>query len=61
MIILLRYLNVWISPGVKVKISGIPHYVMISPEVKIVERWAGFGEGYLKRKVSENMLFHNKT
>jgi peroxiredoxin len=34
---------------------GIPNYVMISPEGKIVDKWAGYGTGYLKQKVSENI------
>ena len=36
-------------------VAGIPNYVMISPEGKIIDKWMGFGEGYLKRKVSENI------
>jgi thiol-disulfide isomerase/thioredoxin len=36
-------------------VRGIPNYVMISPEGQIVDKWMGFGEGYLKRKVSENI------
>ena len=36
-------------------VNGIPNYVMISPEGKVVDKWAGFGNGYIKRKVSENM------
>ena len=36
-------------------VRGIPNYVMISPEGKIVDKWMGFGTGYLKRKVSENI------
>lgn len=36
-------------------VRGIPNYVMISPEGQIVDKWMGFGEGYLKKKVSENI------
>jgi thiol-disulfide isomerase/thioredoxin len=36
-------------------VSGIPNYVMISPEGKIIDKWMGFGTGFLKRKVSENI------
>ena len=36
-------------------VYGIPNYVMISPEGTIVDQWAGYGEGYLKQKVSENI------
>ena len=37
-------------------VYGIPNYVMISPEGKIVDKWVGFsGNGLLKRKVTENI------
>ena len=36
-------------------VNAIPNYVMISQEGKVVDKWAGFGSGYLKRKVSENI------
>ena len=36
-------------------VTGIPNYVMISPEGKVVDKWMGFGTGYLKRKVGENI------
>jgi thiol-disulfide isomerase/thioredoxin len=36
-------------------VSGIPNYVMISPEGKVVDKWMGYGSGYLKSKVSENI------
>ena len=36
-------------------VSGIPSYVMISPEGKIINKWSGFGEGSLKIKVNENI------
>ena len=38
-------------------VSGIPNYVLISPEGTIIDKWAGYGTGYLKRKVSENIGF----
>ena len=30
---------------------AIPHYVLISPERKVVDSWVGYGEGRLKMKV----------
>ena len=36
-------------------VNAIPNYVMISQEGKVVDKWAGFGSGFLKRKVSENI------
>ena len=36
-------------------VMGIPNYVMISPENVIIDKWMGFGTGYLQRKVSENI------
>ena len=36
-------------------VRGIPNYVMISPEGKIIDKWMGFGTGFLKRKVGENI------
>ena len=36
-------------------VRGIPNYVMISPDGKIIDKWMGFGNGLIKRKVSENI------
>ena len=36
-------------------VNGIPHYVIISPEGKIIDKWVGYGEGSLKKKVSQNI------
>ena len=36
-------------------VNGIPHYVIISPEGKVADKWGGYGKGSLKRKVSENV------
>ena len=36
-------------------VNGIPSYVMISPEGKVIDKWGGFGEGNLKRKVNKNI------
>jgi thiol-disulfide isomerase/thioredoxin len=36
-------------------VSGIPNYVMISPQGKVVDKWMGFGDGFIKEKVSENI------
>jgi len=35
--------------------KGIPNYVMISPEGKIIDIWGGFGNGLIKKKLSENI------
>ena len=32
-------------------VSGIPHYVMISPDGIVLEHWQGYSEGLLKEKV----------
>jgi len=34
-------------------VRGIPYYVMVSPEGKVVAKWGGYGQGSLKRKLSE--------
>lgn len=34
-------------------VSGIPHYVMISPQGKVLDIWSGYGEGSLKAKLEE--------
>lgn len=34
-------------------VSGIPHYVMISPQGKVLDIWGGYGEGSLKAKLEE--------
>ena len=36
-------------------VNSIPNYVLISPEGIIVDKWAGYGTGSLKRKMSENI------
>ena len=36
-------------------VTGIPNYVLISPEGIIVDKWAGYATEYLKQKVSENI------
>ena len=35
------------------QVRGIPHYVMISPEGKVIAMWEGYGEGLLKAKMKE--------
>jgi len=35
--------------------AGIPNYVIISPEGKVVDKWAGYVEGLLKNKIKENI------
>lgn len=32
---------------------GIPHYVLISPEGKVIAIWSGYGPGSLKAKLKE--------
>lgn len=41
--------------GLKLRygVTGIPHYVMISPEGKIITSWTGYGKGLLKTKMEE--------
>ena len=34
--------------GASYQVKGIPHYVMISPEGKVQQIWAGYGKGSLK-------------
>jgi len=36
-------------------VYAIPNYVLISPEGKVVDKWAGYGTGSLKQKMSENI------
>jgi len=36
-------------------VNGIPYYVIISPEGKVVDKWGGYGTGSLKRKVGGNL------
>jgi len=36
-------------------ILGAPSFVLISPESKIADKWVGYGTGYLKQKVGENI------
>ena len=49
--------------GIKLKygVTGIPHYVLISPEGKVATSWRGYGEGYLKHKMEENLKLPNKA
>lgn len=32
-------------------VRGIPHFVLISPEEKVIDSWSGYGKGLLKLKV----------
>ena len=36
-------------------VVGIPYYAIISPDGKVIDKWGGYGEGLIKRKVSENI------
>ena len=39
----------------KYGVSEIPNYILISPDGKIVDKWKGYTEGFVKRKLSENI------
>ena len=39
----------------KYGVRGIPHYVLISPEGKIVDIWGGYGKGSLYRHLKKHM------
>jgi thiol-disulfide isomerase/thioredoxin len=40
----------------------IPHYVIISPEGRVVDRWTGYpGKGSIKGKLNENVLCFGST
>jgi len=34
-------------------VSGIPHYILISPEGVLVDSWVGYSEGLLEKKVAQ--------
>jgi len=36
-------------------VNGIPYYIIISPEGKVVDKWMGFDHGLITRKVSESV------
>lgn len=36
-------------------VKGIPHYVLIDPEGKIIDIWSGYGEGSLKGRLSRHL------
>ncbi len=35
------------------QVQGIPHYVLISPEGKVLKMWSGYGEGSLQRMIEK--------
>ena len=35
------------------QVNGIPHFVLISPEGKVIDFWSGYGQGSLRSKVSQ--------
>ena len=37
-------------------VRGIPHFVLISPEGKVVDSWSGYAKGWLKLKIKGSML-----
>lgn len=36
-------------------VRGIPHFVLISPEGKVVDSWSGYAKGWLKLKIKGSM------
>ena len=45
----------WSGLAVSYGVSGVPNYVLISPEGKVADKWVGYRSGYLKEKVNENI------
>lgn len=45
------------TPGLAQKYgtAGIPHYVLIDPDGKIMKMWRGYGEGILIKRLSEQL------
>ncbi len=43
------------NPGLKIayRVYGIPCYVLISPEGKVLDKWSGYGKNSLKDKIKE--------
>ena len=39
--------------GAAYQVTGIPHYVMISPDGKVKQIWSGYGKGSLKARMKE--------
>ena len=39
----------------KYGVNGIPHYVLISPEGKMIDTWSGYGKGSLMRQLRSYM------
>lgn len=41
--------------GIKLRygVRGIPHYVIITPEGKMMTQWSGYGKGLLKQKMGD--------
>lgn len=37
------------------QVRGIPHYVLIAPDGKVKDVWAGYGKGSLLKKMNENL------
>ena len=37
----------------KYGVSGIPHYILISPESVLLDSWVGYSEGLLEKKVAQ--------
>lgn len=39
----------------RMRVSTIPDYVLVAPDGTIADRWAGYGEGFTRHKLSEHI------
>ena len=37
------------------RVNGIPHFVLISPEGKVIDIWSGYGRGSLRSKIAHHL------
>lgn len=44
--------------SVSYQANGIPHFILISPEGKIIDTWTGYGPGSIRTKVSAHLGSH---
>lgn len=42
-------------------LRGIPYYVLISPDGKVIEKWTGYGKGNLKKKIDKSLDMAGKA
>lgn len=42
-------------------LRGIPYYVLISPDGKVIEKWTGYGKGNLKKKIAKSLDMAGKA